>query len=225
MRRFFLHDIPTISHFDLPEEESKHIVRVLRMSEGDSCLLLDGKGLVLEVKIVQSHPKRCGVEVIKREQKVKPLNGFHLAIAPTKNMDRMEWLVEKIVEVGAQKITFLQGDHSERVNMKYDRLERVAISAMKQAKHDFLLEIEPLISVEDFIRANPNGRIAHCEDRPKITLQSSKNKGAVLVGPEGDFSTREIDLALEQGYQGVSLGDARLRTETAGLVAVVLGLI
>ena len=164
-------------------------------------------------------------DFIKYLQKVKPLNGFHLAIAPTKNMDRMEWLVEKIVEVGAQKITFLQGDHSERVNMKNDRLERVAISAMKQAKHDFLLEIEPLISVEDFIRANPNGNIAHCEDRPKIALQSSENKGAVLVGPEGDFSTREIDLALEQGYEGVSLGDARLRTETAGLVAVVLGLI
>lgn len=225
MRRFFIAHIPDQELFELPEEESKHIVRVLRMNVGDMCLLLNGKGLVVEAEITDAHPKRCGVKVVRKEQKERSKNGFHLAIAPTKNMDRMEWLVEKIVEVGAQKITFLQGDHSERVNMKYDRLERVAISAMKQAKHDFLLEIGPIISVEAFIKENPNARIAHCEEREKVAIQNSTNNGPVMIGPEGDFSTREIDLALSNGCEAVSLGDARLRTETAGLVAVVLGLI
>lgn len=224
MRRFFLASIPTTPNFELPEEESKHIVRVLRMQEGEAFLLLDGKGLLLTVKIVAAHPKRCGVEVVSREQKERSLKGFHLAIAPTKNLDRMEWLVEKIVEIGATKLSFIHGDHSERVNLKLDRLERVAISAMKQAQHDFLLEIEPLVNVSAFIESHPNGRIAHCMDTPKVSIAESSLNGPILIGPEGDFSAKEVELALKHGYEAIHLGTARLRTETAGLVATVLAI-
>jgi 16S rRNA (uracil1498-N3)-methyltransferase len=224
MRRFFLADIPTTPNFELPEEESKHIVRVLRMQEEDAFLLLDGKGLLLTVKIVAAHPKRCGVEVVECKQKERPLTGFHLAIAPTKNLDRMEWLVEKIVEIGATKLSFIHGDHSERVNLKLDRLERVAISAMKQAQHDFLLEMEPLMSVSDFIEKYPNGRIAHCMDTPKVSVAECALDGPILIGPEGDFSTKELELALKNGYEAIHLGTSRLRTETAGLVATVLAI-
>lgn len=224
MRRFFLADIPDQPQFQLPEEESKHIVRVLRMAVNEQFLLLDGKGLLVTVKIVEDHPKRCGVETVRREQKTRPENGVHLAIAPTKNLDRMEWLVEKIVEIGAARLSFLHGDHSERVNLKPDRLERVAISAMKQAQHDFLLQIDPIQTVDEFIRAFPTGGIAHCMDGEKRSLLQEAIAGPILIGPEGDFSPREVALALQSGYKAVHLGEARLRTETAGLVAVTLAI-
>lgn len=224
MRRFFLTTIPNQPVFELPEEESKHMIRVLRMQTGDQSLLLDGKGALVTVEITDPHPKRCEVKVVHREQKQRPENGFHLAIAPTKNLDRMEWLVEKIVEIGAGKLSFIHGDHSERMNLKPERLERVAIAAMKQAQHDFLLEIEPLMAVDQFIAQFPNGRIAHCMDTPKCSIAQSTKTGPVLIGPEGDFSPREVELALCSGYEAIHLGESRLRTETAGLVATVLAI-
>ncbi|MDH4472668.1 MAG: RsmE family RNA methyltransferase [Fluviicola sp.] len=224
MRRFFLSTIPDTTQFHLPEEESKHIVRVLRMAVDDELLLLDGKGKLLTARIVEDHPKRCLVECVKIEQKEKPEQEFHLAIAPTKNMDRMEWMVEKIVEIGATRLSFLQGDHSERINLKLERLERVAISAMKQAQHDFLLQLDPLETVDAFITQFPTGGIAHCMDGEKSSLLSTTLGGPVLIGPEGDFSKREVDLALKSGYKAIHLGESRLRTETAGLVAVTLGI-
>lgn len=223
MRRFFLKSIPENNTFELPEEESKHMIRVLRMHVGDTCVLLDGKGQLVEVLINDAHPKRCGVSVLSREQKTRS-SEFHLAIAPTKNSDRMEWMVEKIVEVGATKLSFITGDHSERVALKLDRLERVAISAMKQAQHDFLLTIEPVISIDEFIKNHPTGKIAHCMETDKKALQDSTIAGPVLIGPEGDFSPREVALALASGYEAIHLGTARLRTETAGLVATVLAI-
>jgi 16S rRNA (uracil1498-N3)-methyltransferase len=224
MRRFYWADIPETTRFELPEEESKHIVRVLRMQEGDTCLLLNGKGALVTVKIVAAHPKRCGVEVVERKQAVAPEKRFHLAIAPTKNMDRMEWMVEKVVEIGATEITFLQCDHSERVQLKLDRLQRVAISAMKQAEQDYLIVFHPLTKFDDFIQLHPKGCIAHCMDTQKLPVQHSSQKDVVLIGPEGDFSAREIALAQESGYDAVTLGDSRLRTETAGMVAAVLAI-
>src|SRR5690606_7258965 len=136
MRRFFLLHIPDSETFHLPEEESKHIVRVLRYENGDRVLSLNGKGLIVTAEVSDAHPKKCGVKVVSKELKTRPEPGFHLAIAPTKNLDRMEWMVEKIVEIGATKITFLNCERSERVQLKPDRLQRVAISAMKQAQHD-----------------------------------------------------------------------------------------
>lgn len=224
MRRFFLSDIPETPQIRLPEEESKHIVRVLRMQPGDELLLLNGQGLLVTARIAEDHPKRCVVDVIRREQKQRPENGFHLAIAPTKNLDRMEWMVEKIVEIGAVRLSFLEGDHSERVNLKPDRLERVAISAMKQAQHDFLLRIDPIRSVDAFISEFPSGAIAHCMEGEKISLLTGAWTGPVLIGPEGDFSVREVQLALQSGYKAVHLGESRLRTETAGLVATTLAI-
>lgn len=224
MRRFFLSVIPETKQFHLPEEESKHIVRVLRMTVDEELLLLDGKGKLLTARIVEDHPKRCLVECVTIELKEKPALEFHLAIAPTKNMDRMEWMVEKIVEIGATRLSFLQGDHSERVNLKLERLERVAISAMKQAQHDFLLQLDPLQTVDTFITQFPKGGIAHCMDGEKDSLLSVTIDGPVLIGPEGDFSKREVELALKSGYKAIHLGESRLRTETAGLVAVTLGI-
>lgn len=224
MRRFYLEHIPETSSFLLPEEESKHIVRVLRMEQNDRFILLNGKGLLLEVAIEEAHPKKCLVQVIEKKEIERNAVGFHLAIAPTKNMDRMEWMVEKIVEVGATELSFLQTEHSERVNMKYDRLERVAIAAMKQANHDFLLQINPIQSFNTFIQTFPRGGIAHCMEGEKISPLTEVISGPVLIGPEGDFSKKEVELALSNGYKAVHLGNARLRTETAGLVATVLSI-
>ncbi len=222
MRRFFLLQIPDSQTFHLPEEESKHIVRVLRSEVGDRFLLLDGKGLIVTAEITDAHPKKCQVKVVSKETKIRPGNGFHLAIAPTKNLDRMEWMVEKIVEIGASKLTFLNCDRSERVQLKLDRLQRVAISAMKQAQHDFLLEIEALQSFSDFIANNPIGGIAHCMDGDKKSVRELDYSSRILIGPEGDFSESELKLALKHGYEAVHLGESRLRTETAGMVACVL---
>lgn len=224
MRRFFIPEIPTTLSFSLPEEESKHIVRVLRMEEGDELLLLNGKGDLVKAKISSAHPKKCQVIAVERSQSKQERIPFHLVIAPTKNMDRIEWMVEKIVEIGATKLSFIQCDRSERVNLKLDRLERVAVSAMKQAEQDFLLEIEPLISYKEFIKNYPGGGIAHCLPNDKKAVGELQNVERILIGPEGDFSPEEIELALTNGYQAIHLGTSRLRTETAGMVATVLAI-
>lgn len=224
MRRFYMSDIPVDGPFLLPEEESKHIVRVLRMLPGDRFLLLNGNGLLVTVEITDAHPKRCQVKVIERIQKERPANGFHLAIAPTKNLDRMEWMVEKMVEVGAARLTFIQCDHSERVNLKTERLLRVAISAMKQSEQDFLLEMDDLQSFREFIASNEGGCIAHCMDGDRKSVSQALNSNRILIGPEGDFSPEELELALKNGYEAIHLGESRLRTETAGLVATVLAI-
>ncbi len=224
MRRFFLLQIPDTETFHLPEEESKHIVRVLRSEAGDQFLLLNGSGLIVTAEIVDAHPKKCLVKVVSKEVKSRSVKGFHLAIAPTKNLDRMEWMVEKIVEIGASKLTFLNCERSERIQLKLDRLQRVAISAMKQAQHDFLLEIEELRNFSDFVTANPNGGIAHCLEAEKKSVSELNHHSCILIGPEGDFSETEIELALKHGYEAVHLGQSRLRTETAGMVACVLAI-
>lgn len=224
MRRFFLLEIPNSEMFSLPEEESKHIIRVLRYENGDQFLLLDGKGLIVTAEVTDAHPKKCMVKVISKELKTRNASGFHLAIAPTKNLDRMEWMVEKIVEIGATKLTFLNCERSERVQLKLDRLQRVAISAMKQAQHDFLLEIEELQNFPDFVANNPNGGIANCMEGEKKSVNQLDYPFRILIGPEGDFSESELKLALKHGYEAVHLGESRLRTETAGMVACVLAI-
>lgn len=224
MRRFFLLEIPDSETFHLPEEESKHIVRVLRHENGDRFLLLDGLGLIVTAEVLDAHPKKCLVKVVEKEVKTRKEPGFHLAIAPTKNMDRMEWMVEKIVEIGASKLTFLNCERSERVQLKLDRLQRVAISAMKQAQHDFLLEIEELQNFQDFVVKNPKGGLAHCMEGSKKPVSQLDYPFRILIGPEGDFSQTELNHALKHGYEAVHLGESRLRTETAGMVACVLAI-
>lgn len=224
MRRFFLENIPNSEAFCLPEDESKHIVKVLRCESGDQFVLLNGKGLLVTVEITNAHAKKCEVKRISSVQKERSKAGFHLAIAPTKNLDRMEWLVEKIVEIGANKLSLILCDHSERTTLKIDRLQRVAISAMKQAQHDFLLEIEEVQTFAKFVEKYPNGGIAHCMQGEKIAVGQLKYSQRILIGPEGDFNEKELQLALKFGYESIHLGDARLRTETAGLVACVLAI-
>ncbi len=222
MRRFFIPELEDLAQFSLPEEESKHIVRVLRMRVGEHVLLLNGKGLLVEAEIVEDNPKKCVVKLISSKQLERTQQEIHLAIAPTKNLDRIEWLTEKIVEIGATKLSFIQTENSERVNLKLERIERIAISAMKQAEHNFLLEIEELVTFKQFIEKYKTGSLAHCIEIPKKKLVDSKYPTRILIGPEGDFTEKEVAIALQSGYEAIHLGEARLRTETAGLVAVTL---
>lgn len=227
MQLFYSPDIAPM--FTLDAEESRHAVRVMRLREGDMIHVTDGHGVMAQCRIVTAEEKGCVVEAVNVGMAdVLPVN-LCLAVAPTKNPSRMEWLVEKAVEVGVTQIYLLQGDHSERVFMKTDRLQRIAVSAMKQSLRGILPDILPVMSVREFISevSFPDDSqlfIAHCEaDKPRTplvsALQANRNT-TVLIGPEGDFSEEEIVLALEHGYQPVSLGPSRLRTETAALYAV-----
>ena len=223
MRLFYDSNI-TAEHnrFVLTEDESKHIVKVLRMSEGDQIGLLNGRGDHFETTIISANPKRCEVEVNKHEHFEDPTR-LHLAVAPTKMNDRMEWLIEKAVEIGVNEITFLLCKNSERKAIKLERFEAIAISAMKQSKRYFLPKMNDLTKVDDFIKANPNGLIAHCYEAEKSNIRSSfgESNGVILIGPEGDFSLPEVELAQANQYKAISLSDFRLRTETAGLMAVM----
>ena len=209
------------SSFTLNADESAHACRVLRMKEGDELTILNGKGLILKGKIAFPNPKGCEIKTTHVEQHdLLPID-IHIAIAPTKNSDRMEWLFEKATEIGITEITLLSCRNSERKNIREDRLEKIIVSAMKQSQRSFLPILHPMTSVKDFIKANPNGLIAHCENSEKGSIEQNwrATNCPILIGPEGDFSHEEIEWAFSNGYQAISLGENRLRTETAGLVA------
>ncbi|MDX2359783.1 MAG: 16S rRNA (uracil(1498)-N(3))-methyltransferase [Crocinitomicaceae bacterium] len=205
----------------LSEEESKHIVRVLRMNAGDKLVLLNGKGYEFICSITDAHAKRCTIEITEQRQSPAPSSSIHIAVSPTKQMERIEWFVEKATEIGVTEITFLKCDNSERVKLKLDRLERKAISAMKQSHRTYLPKLNDLTSTEEFIKNHPNGLIAHCYEGEKLSIPNSfsNNDCPILIGPEGDFSETEVELAAKNGYKIVTLGENRLRTETAALYA------
>lgn len=223
MRLFYDSNI-TAEHdrFVLTEDESKHIVKVLRMNEGEQIGLLNGRGDFFETTIISANPKRCEVQVSKHTFFPDPTR-LHLAVAPTKMNERMEWLIEKAVEIGVKEITFLLCKNSERKAIKIERFEAIAISAMKQSKRYYLPKMNNLTKAEDFIKANPKGLIAHCYDAEKSTIRQSFNESneVIMIGPEGDFSLPEVEMALSNQYKAISLSDFRLRTETAGLMAVM----
>ena len=231
MQLFYSKDITPEGFCTLDAEESRHAVRVLRMHEGDEITVTDGCGNLYRCHIVDANEKACVINVIVQELSI-PNSQFsiHLAVAPTKNPARMEWLVEKAVEIGVGEITLLDCDHSERSFLKTDRLEKLAVSAMKQSLHTVLPKINPAVKLTDWLNFQLSTfnfqlkLIAHCEaDKPRVPLASALQPGrdaVVLIGPEGDFSDEEIALALECGFQPVSLGLSRLRTETAALYAV-----
>ncbi len=210
---------------ELPEEESGHCVRVLRLREGDELLITDGKGWFYKTMLTAAHPKHCGVDLLESWQQPPLWQGrIHIAVAPTKHMDRMEWLVEKLTEIGVDAITFLNCRFSERREIKVPRLEKIMVSAMKQSQKATLPVVTGMTDFKPFIQAPYTGQrfIAHCEDDVKVALGQCYVPGGdvvVLIGPEGDFSPEEITLAREKGFTGVSLGESRLRTETAALVA------
>lgn len=220
MRLFFDENIDlTCKDFILSEEESKHIIRVLRMKEGDQLGLLNGKGGSFTCEITDAHSKKCALKIIDYSQEPKPDYSIHIAIGPTKQLDRMEWFVEKATEIGITDITLIACKNQERSKVKIDRLKKKAVSAMKQSHRTFLPEIKELTDVKSFIQNHPNGLIAHCYEEPKQEFEKSflRTNCPILIGPEGDFTKEEIDLALENGYKTITLGKNRLRTETAGL--------
>lgn len=203
----------------LTAEQSHHALRVLRMKVGDRVAVGDGAGTIAECRLLDS----MRFEVEQTQTYAPRPYTVHLAVAPTKNIDRIEWLVEKAVEVGIDRFTPLLTDHSERKNIKIERLVRIVESASAQSQKAFLASVDELTPIDSFLKAHQTGWIAHCGAGEKTALkQAAKDERyRVLIGPEGDFSPREVALALEQGYQGLSLGGERLRTETAALVAVV----
>ncbi len=215
---------PTISidskEYQLPEDESKHCVRVLRYGLGSALDLIDGKGNQFIGKIVDDHPKRCRIQIDEVIAHPKYEAIVHVAMAPTKNMDRVEWLLEKAVELGLTKLTFLKCENNERNTINMERLQKIAVSAMKQSKRYFLPQIEGLVSFNQFIENHPNGYIGHCYQGEKIKLKEITESKPFLIGPEGDFSLSEVDLALSKGYRAVNMSEFRLRTETAALTAV-----
>ena len=206
--------------------ESKHIVRVLRKKENDILHITNGFGFLFEAKITVASDKKCIAEIISVEEKPKPWQYYlHIAIAPTKLNDRIEWFLEKATEIGIDEITPIFCSNSERRNIKLDRFEKIIQSAMKQSLKFTLPKINEPLKFTDFINQDFDGTIciAHCEDQQKNTLKSVVNpseKTTILIGPEGDFSSAEITKALEKEWIPISLGESRLRTETAGLVAV-----
>ena len=209
----------------LSEEESGHCVRVLRYTAGDEILITDGRGTTYTARITNPHPKHCDFEIISRE-KQEPRHAFHLhiAIAPTKNIERLEWAIEKCVEIGVDEITPLLCRFSERKQLRTDRLEKIILSAAKQSLTPYLPVLHELTPYDAFIQSQRQGQrfIAHCYKEDKRVLKNEIEKGRdvlVLIGPEGDFSEKEVADALAQGFVPVSLGNSRLRTETAAVVA------
>jgi len=224
MHIFYTPDISG-NTYTLDETESKHCVRVLRLEKGEKITLVDGRGGFYNAEISDPNPKRCAVKVINSEQNFGFRNfQVHIAIAPTKNIERMEWFLEKATEIGINRVIPLLCQHSERKEIKHDRLEKVMVSAMKQSLKAYLPQLDELTKFNDLIRQPFDGLkfIAHCEEQHRDLLKNlivPNQNYLILIGPEGDFSSEEIEAAIQSGYQPVSLGDSRLRTETAGVVA------
>ena len=224
MHLFYVPELtPTTKSICLSEDESKHACRVLRLKINDEVSLLDGAGGVYSARIEEDNPKKCLLQILSVTQEIKPTHEVHIAIAPTKNMDRIEWFVEKATEIGMTELTLIICDHSERKIVKTERLEKILISAMKQSKRTFIPKLNPIITFSEFIKEHTQGALAHCEEGDKKTLQSvfQATNYPILIGPEGDFSSKEIVVAKSKGFDFITLGNTRLRTETAGLYACV----
>ena len=212
------------STFFFDKEESKHIVKVLRKKESDKIFITNGLGYLFESEIILASEKKCEVKIIKETFQQPDTFYTHIAVAPTKMNDRLEWFLEKATEIGIHEITPIICDHSERKVYKIDRAEKIIQAALKQSLHYYLPKINEPISLSHFVKSNIDGQkfIAHCEETDKKSFQKeiAKNeKVTILIGPEGDFSTKEINLAIANQFIPVTLGNTRLRTETAALVA------
>ncbi|MFT5752171.1 MAG: 16S rRNA (uracil1498-N3)-methyltransferase [Flavobacteriales bacterium] len=219
-------DNPT---YTFSREESKHIIRVLRKKEEDVVHITDGRGYLYTCTIISANPNKCTVQITDSLFHEPMPYKLHMAVAPTKNNDRFEWFLEKATEIGITEITPLLCDHSERKNIKEERLSKIVQSAMKQSLQMHLPKLHPLTTYASFIsqleEKTATKYIAHCEDGVKISLQQSlslHNEVVILIGPEGDFSEKEILIALENKYIALTLGKNRLRTETAALTACQL---
>ncbi|HPE40825.1 MAG TPA: RsmE family RNA methyltransferase [Bacteroidales bacterium] len=226
MGHYFLENLET-DVITLNSEESKHLIKVLRKKIGDRITFTDGKGNVAITELIDYNKERCLVQVIERRTNVNKRDfEFHLVVAPTKNPDRMEWMVEKAVEIGVEKITFIICERSERKHLDINRMERIAIAALKQSSGTYLPEIL-LTPFKDFIQSlehtssNICKLMAWCEHIHKTPsiheFVLNQNKIILMIGPEGDFSPNEVQFAQKQGFQEVTLGEKILRTETAAI--------
>ncbi len=195
------------------------------MQIGDQLQIIDGNGGIYTCEIIDAHYKRCQVKIVSETQEFQKRDYYiHIAIAPTKNLDRIEWFVEKCIEIGVDEISFLKCQHSERKIIKLDRIEKIAVSAMKQSLKAYLPKLNELITFKEFVSNNTQSSkmIAHLEESERNSIQSLKHSQAdycILIGPEGDFSPEEIALAYQYNFKPITLGNSRLRTETAGIVA------
>jgi 16S rRNA (uracil1498-N3)-methyltransferase len=224
MKLFYTPEIDNEKTFTLSENESKHAIRVLRLKKHDTINLINGKGSFYEAIISDDNPKKCEVIItsIQKEILNKPI--LHIAIAPTKNNDRTEWFIEKCTEIGITKITPTLCSNSERKKIKQERFEKTAISAMKQSLKATLTIVNDLTNFKELINSPFNGGkyIAHCYKNEQKHFKDIYQKGEnalILIGPEGDFSEEEVTLAKNNGYEPITFGESRLRTETAGIVA------
>jgi 16S rRNA (uracil1498-N3)-methyltransferase len=224
MHLFYTPDITT-EIYSLSEEESRHCQKVLRLREDDVIHLTDGTGTLFEARIADIRSRRVTAEVTgKQEEYGKRPYYLHLAVAPTKNIDRFEWFLEKATEIGVDEITPLLCDHSERKKVRHDRLYKVITSAVKQSLKAYHPALNEMVSFNKFLLEKHHGQllIAHLVGHDPVRLYQSYQKGndvTILIGPEGDFSPQEIESALNCGFNCVSLGESRLRTETAAVVA------
>ncbi len=223
MQLFYQPDIPNGSNF-LTQEESRHCIKVMRLTSGDNIHLTDGRGMFYKAAITSPDLKKCKFEIFGQERQEKPAYKIDIAIAPTKNIARTEWFVEKCVELGVNGIHFVLCSHSERKSINMDRVERKTVAAMKQSLKAWKPSLNYLVPFDRFITGITSHQkfIAHVDnDNPATLLKSVKSGSSVmvLIGPEGDFSNEEIEKSISEGFKKVSLGANRLRTETAGIVA------
>jgi 16S rRNA (uracil1498-N3)-methyltransferase len=226
MQLFYTPDInPSLPQYFLSEEESKHAVRVLRLVVGDEVTLIDGKGGLYKAEIKDAHPKRTILQITSVTTEFNKRNHYlHIAIAPTKNLDRVEWFLEKATEIGIDEISLIICQRSERKEAKAERLDKIITSAIKQSIKAYHPVLNPAINLNQFLKQPFDGQkfIAHCADGEKVSLAQSIEKNGrylILIGPEGDFTPAEVDSALQNGYKAITLGESRLRTETAALEA------
>jgi 16S rRNA (uracil1498-N3)-methyltransferase len=226
---FYTDPVPTDNYIIvLNEENSKHIVQVLRMQEGRQLNLTDGLGNIFLAEITNAHKKKCTVKILERTTKEAPTNKVCIAISPVKNNSRLEWFLEKATEIGVTEIVLLMCDRTEKQHIRMDRLKGILISAMLQSQQAWLPILEEPKKYMEYIKSvvSANRFIAHCEEEIKTSLKQITNQpvnqSTILIGPEGDFTPAEIALAIEYNFNPVALGNTRLRTETAALVAVTL---
>jgi len=225
MQLFYNPDIhEATSSFTFDKEESKHIVKVLRKSVGDVLHITNGLGWMFDAEIINADIKKCQANISNAKQHPKREYKLHLAVAPTKMNDRFEWFLEKATEIGIDTITPILCDHSERKVIKLDRFEKILQSAMKQSLQCYLPTINELTPFNNFVNQDFKGQkyIAHCEDSDRKSLKNQLKPDqdiVILIGPEGDFSVKEIETALQHNFIPVTLGNTRLRTETAAIAA------
>lgn len=229
--RFFY--VPNVQdNGELPEEEAMHALRVLRLKSGDEIMLTDGIGNFYKAEITVAATRKCVFKLLETIPQTPIWRGhLHLVVSPTKMMERMEWLVEKATEIGFDRISFINCDNSERRVIKLKRLEKIAVSAMKQSRKAWKPIIDEIVSFDELVAESTEGLryIAHCYEEIKkvdlfnqLSISDKDEDVTVFIGPEGDFSLSEVKKAIDAGFVSVSLGESRLRTETAALYSVMM---